>query len=164
MPDGSRPQHIRAHARFDVAWRVTCEFGDWNSAAHLAAANFSRGGMFVRTEEPPPVGTPVDLTIDLPNGLRLHAAGTVCHTVTRERAHAEQRAPGAGVAFSEASEADLAVLEYVAHTEQAQAMRPPAGLGRMARGTQENIPARRPDTDTEYAYHRKRPPTKPPNK
>lgn len=156
-----RDPRTRAHPRFGVAWRVTWKCGDWKSAAHVAAANFSRGGMFLRSEQPPDVGTPVELTIELPNGMRLHVVGTVRHVVDAARARVEGRAPGAGVTFEEASEADLAVLEYVASTEGVNALAKKPAVGRLAQGTLDNLPNRATEAPaTEYLFtRRKRPKT-----
>jgi hypothetical protein len=144
---------------------VTCKPEDAGSPAHVVAVNFSRGGMFLRTEKPPNPGQVLDLTIELPGGSRLYATAMVRHVVTTERALREERAPGAGVAFRHASIADLAVLEYVASTTDAKAQAGPratggaAEIGRLARGTMQDAEPPVP-SPTEYSFHRRKP--KPP--
>src|SRR5262245_8465559 len=87
----------RAHRRYDVDWRVTLKCTDWRIAGRLAVQNASRGGLFLLTSRPPPPGTQVELTVELPDGGKLQLTGTVAHVVTPERAAADGRSPGIGV-------------------------------------------------------------------
>jgi len=65
-------------------------------AGRLAAANASRGGLFLYTSKIPPIGTAVELTIQLPDGSRLALQGTVQHVLTAEQAAESGRARAEG--------------------------------------------------------------------
>ena len=108
------PQPSRAHKRYDVDWRVSLKCPDWHLAGSVAAANASRGGLFLLTTPSPPVGAIVELGVELPDGTRLSLRGTVQHVVTPERAAATGDAPGFGVKFLEEHETDLVLLEQMA--------------------------------------------------
>jgi uncharacterized protein (TIGR02266 family) len=84
----------RFPARFDVAF---------DSPPHFAVqrgVNISRGGLFVETLHPPPVGTTVLVTIRFPLGERLQADAQVVHVVTQDQASGQSYPPGVGLSFS----------------------------------------------------------------
>ncbi|MEK6608520.1 MAG: PilZ domain-containing protein, partial [Myxococcota bacterium] len=96
---------------YERAVRVRCD--TWRAFEDLYAKNLGRGGIFLRTDRPPPVLTPVHLQIELPDGRSLLLTGEVAHVVPPERAAAEGRSPGMGVEFREldpATQAELQVL------------------------------------------------------
>ena len=82
----------RAHARMAVEVEVTFE-----SAIQLytgLSGDISRGGVFIPTYQPPPIGEEVTLEVSLPNG-RVDATGVV-----RWRREASEHAPpGIGIEF-----------------------------------------------------------------
>src|SRR5262249_4658962 len=57
----------RRHERYPIGWRVTLKCADWHFAQRLVASNISRGGVFLVTTQPPPVGSQVELSLELPN-------------------------------------------------------------------------------------------------
>ena len=67
--------------------------------------NLSQGGAFVRTSSPPPVGTPLDLELKLPNGADLRAPATVAFV----------NANGMGVRFRLDPEAEAVLSNAIAH-------------------------------------------------
>ncbi len=64
------------------------------------AANISAGGVFVHTEDPPPLKTVVRVEMELPGGGGMvPARGVVVHRLTPEDAKAKNTLPGMGVQF-----------------------------------------------------------------
>jgi actin-like ATPase involved in cell morphogenesis/Tfp pilus assembly protein PilZ len=120
------PPAQRQHQRHAVDWRVNVKCKDWRMAGRLAAANASRGGLFLYTTKIPPIGTEVELSVQLPDGQRLALKGKVQHVVTAEQAAAQGGGAGIGVKFDARHEHDLLLLEQMAQAaEQAAASPPP---------------------------------------
>jgi molecular chaperone DnaK len=69
--------HDRRWPRIDLALAVTVRVQDLEEAA--STLNVSREGLFVRTRQPRPVGTPVKVTVALASGERFQAEGVVVH-------------------------------------------------------------------------------------
>jgi uncharacterized protein (TIGR02266 family) len=69
------------------------------------AANISAGGVFVHTEQPPPLKSVVQVEMELPGGADpVPARGLVVHRVTREEADQRGTLPGVGVQFMDADD------------------------------------------------------------
>src|SRR5712664_31605 len=69
------------------------------------AANISAGGVFVHTEQPPPLKTVVQVEMELPGSSDpVPARGMVVHRVTREEADQKGTFPGVGVQFMDAGD------------------------------------------------------------
>jgi type IV pilus assembly protein PilZ len=69
------------------------------------AANISAGGIFVHTENPPPLKTIVQVEMELPgSGSAVPARGIVVHRVTKEDAKKRGTLPGVGVQFMDADD------------------------------------------------------------
>jgi actin-like ATPase involved in cell morphogenesis/Tfp pilus assembly protein PilZ len=99
-------------------------------AGRLAAANASRGGLFLYTTKIPPIGTEVELSVQLPDGTRLALQGKVQHVVTAEQAAVQGGGAGIGVKFDAQHENDLLLLEQMAEAAEravadAQIVAPP---------------------------------------
>ncbi len=90
-------------------------------AGRLAAANASRGGLFLYTTKIPPIGTAVELTVQLPDGTRLSLQGTVQHVVTAEQAAEAGGGAGIGVKFDDQHQSDLLLLEHMAEAAEEKA-------------------------------------------
>jgi uncharacterized protein (TIGR02266 family) len=70
------------------------------------AANISAGGVFVHTEQPPPLKTVVQVEMELPgNRDPVPARGLVVHRVTKQDAEQKGTLPGVGVQFMDADDA-----------------------------------------------------------
>ncbi|MBI5482056.1 MAG: PilZ domain-containing protein [Deltaproteobacteria bacterium] len=67
----------RRWPRIDLALSATVRIEDLEEAA--LTLNVSREGLFVRTDRPRPVGTPVRVTVALASGELLQAEGVVVH-------------------------------------------------------------------------------------
>src|SRR5438874_2432546 len=69
------------------------------------AANISVGGVFVHTENPPPLKTIVQVEMELPgSSTAVPARGIVVHRVTKEDARQRGTLPGVGVQFMDADD------------------------------------------------------------
>jgi uncharacterized protein (TIGR02266 family) len=69
------------------------------------AANISAGGVFVHTENPPPLKTVVQVEMELPgSGRAVPARGMVVHRVTKEEAEQRGTLAGVGVQFMDADD------------------------------------------------------------
>ena len=69
------------------------------------AANISAGGVFVHTENPPPLKTIVQVEMELPgSSTAVPARGIVVHRVTKEDARKRGTLPGVGVQFMDADD------------------------------------------------------------
>lgn len=94
MPEGGR----RAHPRFD-----TCLDAQLEACAPLEkqwVTNVGRGGVFVRTQSPPPLHARVRLRVSLPGNETAETEAKVVHVVGVEEARARGVSPGVGLAFA----------------------------------------------------------------
>jgi uncharacterized protein (TIGR02266 family) len=76
---------------------VRCE--TWSEFAQLYAADVSRGGMFIMTDDPPPILTEIEVDMRLPEGHAIAFRASIVHVLGREQAEREGRQPGVGVQF-----------------------------------------------------------------
>jgi uncharacterized protein (TIGR02266 family) len=97
----------REHSRFHVDLDVTVG-SDHNFYAGFAE-NLSSGGVFSATHKLKPVGSKIELTINLPDGVQLHAEGEV--RWIRVYNELSDTPPGMGVKFTELAGASVAVIE-----------------------------------------------------
>jgi uncharacterized protein (TIGR02266 family) len=79
-------------------------------ATREVCANLSRGGLFIKTNEPPSPGRRVLLELHLPDGRPLEAVGRVAWSKVLVGPHGESRAKGVGVEFLGAPPEQLAAL------------------------------------------------------
>jgi molecular chaperone DnaK (HSP70) len=96
----------------------------WTQVEQLVTLNASRGGVFLRAQKSPPVGTPMRLAVSLPNGMNLSLDCAVVHVITPEEAAESGLTAGFGVKFLQAHEGDLVLLEAMARAEAAAAAAP----------------------------------------
>lgn len=83
----------------NTALLVKCE--SWGDFAQSYAADVSQGGMFILTDEPPPLLSFVDVKMGLPEGHEIVLRGRVVHVIPPAQAAAEGRQAGVGVEFQE---------------------------------------------------------------
>jgi uncharacterized protein (TIGR02266 family) len=89
----------RYKARFAVRFATVQDF------VLEYAANISAGGVFVHTEQPPPLKSIVQVEMELPGGgPPVPARGLVVHLVTRQDAEQRGTLPGMGVQFMDADD------------------------------------------------------------
>lgn len=104
VPDAS---HRREHSRFSVDLDVTVG-SDHNFYAGFAE-NLSAGGVFIATHKLKPVGSKIELTINLPDGVQLRANGEV-RWVRVFNEHSDTP-PGMGVRFNDLADASVALIQ-----------------------------------------------------
>lgn len=96
----------RFAVRFEVSFRTEREF------VTEYASNLSRGGIFIRSENPPPMKEKVTVQLRLPgNQAVLATEGIVVHRVTRAQSDAGGEAAGVGVQFVDSSDEFRAFID-----------------------------------------------------
>jgi molecular chaperone DnaK len=117
---------IRRESRFVSATQVEISVSDPNEFHALWTDNISRGGMFLKTDSPPPVGTKIGVRIQLQQGVLAFTA-TVMHAVDPKLARHLGRTAGIGIKFDEIPEKARQSLErYVQLIAQRPASDPRA--------------------------------------
>ena len=98
-PEDLRRTFPRYNARFAVRFATVQEF------VLEYAANISAGGVFVTTNDPPPMETVVRVMMELPGGgPAVEAKAVVVHRVTPEQAKERNTPAGVGVQFVDADD------------------------------------------------------------
>jgi uncharacterized protein (TIGR02266 family) len=105
LSDAATPR--REHSRFHVDLDVTVG-SDHNFYAGFAE-NLSAGGVFIATHKLKPVGSPIELTINLPDGVQLRATGEV--RWIRVFNEQSDTPPGMGVRFNDLADASVALIQ-----------------------------------------------------
>lgn len=110
----------RRHPRVDVALPVRISTIDPETdpttgrpffrATREVCANLSRGGLFIKTTEPPSPGRRVLLELHLPDGRPLEAVGRVAWSKVIVGSNGESLVNGVGVEFLGAATEQLAAL------------------------------------------------------
>ena len=99
--------HRREHSRFHVDLDVTVG-SDHNFYAGFAE-NLSAGGVFIATHKLKPVGSKIELTINLPDGVQIRATGDV--RWIRVFNEQSDTPPGMGVRFNDLADASVALIQ-----------------------------------------------------
>jgi uncharacterized protein (TIGR02266 family) len=99
--------HRREHSRFHVDLDVTVG-SDHNFYAGFAE-NLSAGGVFIATHKLKPVGSPIELTINLPDGIQIRAVGEV--RWIRVFNEQSDTPPGMGVRFNGLADSSVALIQ-----------------------------------------------------
>jgi uncharacterized protein (TIGR02266 family) len=92
------PADERENARHRFSMPVAVKAEGWGEFAICYTSDVSRGGLFVRTATPPPVGAQLRVRVGLPDGRVIELDAEVAHVVAPERVPPGRRA-GAGVRF-----------------------------------------------------------------
>jgi molecular chaperone DnaK len=122
----------RREPRIDAKLAVRLAFGSLDEFVERYALNISRGGIFVRTRDPRPVGTPVLLDLQLATGERvIRGRGVVARITTPSAPGEPHREPGVGIRFVELDSASRSLVDLVVATQPAasQGEDPPDGPG-----------------------------------
>jgi len=112
----------RAFPRYNVRFAV--RFASVQDFVLEYAANISAGGVFVHTQEPPPLKTVVQVEMELPGGADpVPARGMVVHRVTKQEAEQRGTLAGIGVQFVDADDQFRqridAAIAHILDTERA---------------------------------------------
>jgi len=99
----SKEDPRRAFPRVNVNFAV--RFASVQDFVLEYAANISAGGVFVHTEQPPPLKTIVQVEMVLPGSdTPVPTRGMVVHCLTKEEAEQKGTLPGVGVQFMDATD------------------------------------------------------------
>lgn len=112
----------RRAARFPVSLAVSFRSGEELTRAYTT--DLSHGGVFIATDAPPPVGTRLMVTLELPGAYgSVEAEAEVVRAVTAEEAAGRGGRPGVGVEFVGSGDEVRARVESVTRHLQARAGR-----------------------------------------
>jgi uncharacterized protein (TIGR02266 family) len=104
LPDAG---HRREHSRFSVDLDVTVG-SDHNFYAGFAE-NLSAGGVFIATHKLKPVGSKIELCINMPDGAQIRVEGLV-RWIRVFNEHSDTP-PGMGVRFNDLAPASVALIQ-----------------------------------------------------
>ena len=94
------------------------DYSDLESFCQDYIRNISRGGLFIETRRPLPLGTELKLKFRLPGSdIPIKTSGVVMWTVEAEEATDRKSAPGMGVKFGDLSEDDMAMIDRLVRIE-----------------------------------------------
>jgi molecular chaperone DnaK len=108
-------------------------YGSVDEFIERYALNISRGGIFVRTLDPQPPGTPVAINIEIGTGERVvRGRGIVTWTSLPSAPGEPERAPGMGIRFTQLDPQSRALIDLVVATRGGEGSsdeppRPPGG-------------------------------------
>jgi molecular chaperone DnaK len=120
----------RREPRAAVALNIRVAYGSLDEFVERQALSISKGGIFIRTRDLQPVGTPVAIDIRLQDGSRLvRGRGVIAHATPPSAPGEPRRAPGIGVQFTELDEESRALVERIVASHGAVAAPAPAAAG-----------------------------------
>jgi uncharacterized protein (TIGR02266 family) len=90
----------RESPRYEQVLPVGVRVSTWEKFEILYTGNISRGGVFIRSARPAPVGSAVSVRLGLPDGQVIELDGEVAHCRSPEDAARTGRRPGVGVRFT----------------------------------------------------------------
>ena len=100
---GPRREHSRFHVDLDVT------VGSEHNFYAGFAENLSAGGVFIATHKLKPVGSKIELAINLPDGVQIRATGEV--RWIRIFNEQSDTPPGMGVRFNDLADASVALIQ-----------------------------------------------------
>jgi molecular chaperone DnaK len=111
--------------RTPIGLRVKLSYGSVDEFVERFATNLSRGGVFIRTRDPKPVGTQVDLELRLSQGdVVVRARGVVRWVAEEDLASRPPAAPGMGIQFLALDEASRQVVERIVTHRESRGLAP----------------------------------------
>jgi uncharacterized protein (TIGR02266 family) len=102
--DSAAGETMRRDKRHPTSRLVEVHCKTWKQFIRVYIQDISRGGMFLASNEPPPVDSELEIRIVPPGGDSLTLTARVVHILTEEVAAAQNRKPGVGVAFQDLDE------------------------------------------------------------
>jgi Tfp pilus assembly protein PilZ len=109
-PSGVPPENRRVFPRHPARFRIHwAPIGDLQTGFSI---NVSASGVFLETENPPPVGATLFMSLELPGASApVDVQGLVAQRVTKEIAEASGTAAGAGIQFLDATDSFREALD-----------------------------------------------------
>jgi molecular chaperone DnaK len=123
------PSDKRGGERQPVGLLVRLAYGSVDEFVERFAVNMSRGGLFIRTRDPRPIGTVLNLEIRLQTGEAVIKAQGVVRWVQAPDAEPRARpplAPGMGVQFTQLDDASRAVVDRMVSLREKRGLAPGA--------------------------------------
>jgi molecular chaperone DnaK len=119
------PHDKRSGERTPIGLAVRLSYGTVDEFVDKFAVNISRGGVFVRTREPRPVGTALALDVRIQTGETvLRGQGVVRWVQTESATASPPAAPGMGVQFTELDEPSRALVERMVTLKERRGLAP----------------------------------------
>jgi uncharacterized protein (TIGR02266 family) len=109
-PSAAPPQNRRVFPRHPARFRIHwAPLGDLQSGHSV---NVSASGVFLETDNPPPVGATLFMSLELPGASApVDVQGLVAQRVTKEVAEASGTSPGVGIQFLDATDSFREALD-----------------------------------------------------
>ncbi len=98
---------LRRFPRFEARDRVVVDIADKNELSEMYTNNISMGGLYIETQDPPPVGTRLTVQLSTPDGA-LDLTGEVVHAASDPMG---DMPPGIGFQFDKLSVAQKTALD-----------------------------------------------------
>jgi len=109
----------RQWPRMDIALTVRFNARDFGELYAGVAGNISMGGVYLKTSNPRPIGTAVDLVLDLEvEKQSLHCNGVVVRSIPVDATRNGGPAAGMAIKFTGFDEGDDKVLAYLLQTHE----------------------------------------------
>jgi len=119
------PNDKRSGDRTPIGLAVRLSYGTLDEFVEKFAVNLSRGGLFIRTREPRPVGTRIAFELRLQTGeIALKGVGVVRWVQAESATASPPKAPGMGVQFTELDEASRALVERIVTHKETRGVAP----------------------------------------
>jgi len=119
------PHDKRTGERMPVGLAIRLSYGTVDEFVDRFAVNISRGGVFIRTREPRPVGTKVAFELKLQTGESVIRGKGVVRWIQAEKASAHPPpAPGMGIQFTDLDEASRALVERMVTLKERRGVAP----------------------------------------
>ncbi|BDG01572.1 TIGR02266 family protein [Anaeromyxobacter oryzae] len=119
------PHDKRGGGRTAVGLLVKLSYGTVEEFADRFAVNISRGGIFIRSRDPRPVGTPLQFELKLQGGETILRGQGVVRWIQAEDPGAHPPvAPGMGVQFTSLDEASRALVERMVSLKERRGVAP----------------------------------------
>src|SRR5512138_1016742 len=136
------PHDKRSGERMPIGLAVRLSYGTVDEFVDKFAVNISRGGIFVRTREPRPVGTRLAFELRLTTGeVALKGVGVVRWVQAESATASPPTAPGMGVQFTELDEASRALVERMVMRKETRGAAPGAAAPAVVAPRPEVTPA-----------------------
>jgi molecular chaperone DnaK len=119
------PHDKRGAERMPVGLAVRLSYGSVDEFVERFAVNISRGGVFIRTRDPKPVGSLLAFELRLAGGEPvIRGQGVVRWVRAEDLAAHPPRAPGMGVQFTELDDASRALVERMVTLRERRGVAP----------------------------------------
>ncbi len=119
------PNDKRSGDRTPIGLGIRLSYGTVDEFVDKFAVNISRGGLFIRTREPKPVGTRIAFELRLQTGeVALKGAGVVRWVQAESATASPPTAPGMGVQVPELDEASRVLVERMVTLKETRGVAP----------------------------------------